>query len=57
MEFDAVGTMGRGDRCGGVQGNNWQDWALPEPKHLPLAEFRQLRGEIEMRVIDLMTTL
>lgn len=57
VPFDAVITMGCGDRCAGVRARNWQDWPLPDPKHLPLAQFRQVRDEIETRVIDLMSTL
>ena len=57
IEFDAVVTMGCGDRCQGLRSQRWQDWALPDPKHLPLEQFRQIRDEIETRVIDLMAAL
>lgn len=57
LEFDAVVTMGCGDRCSGVMARQRHDWPLPDPKHLPLEQFRQVRDEIETRVIDLIASL
>ena len=57
LEFDAVINMGCGDRCQDIRAEYWQDWALPDPKHLPLEQFRQVRDEIETRIIDLMAAL
>jgi protein-tyrosine-phosphatase len=48
--FDAVVTMGCGDACPHIPAERRLDWALPDPKHLPLDEFRKVRDEIESRV-------
>jgi len=55
--FDAVVTMGCGDACPWIAAARREDWALPDPKHLPDAEFRRVRDEIERRVVALLQTL
>lgn len=57
IEYDAVITMGCGDNCPWVQGGIREDWGLADPKHMPVEEFRQLRSEIENRVVDLLGRL
>jgi len=49
-EWDAVVTMGCGDACPQLPAKRHLDWALRDPKHLPLDEFRKVRDEIETRV-------
>jgi len=51
--WDYVITMGCGDACPLVSAKAKRDWALPDPKILPLPEFRQVRDEIERRVKEL----
>ncbi|MDX6770945.1 MAG: arsenate reductase ArsC [Elusimicrobiota bacterium] len=46
----AVVTMGCGDACPHLDAQRRVDWALPDPKHLPLEEFRRVRDDIEARV-------
>ena len=48
--WEAVVTMGCGDACPSLPAVRRLDWALPDPKHLPLEEFRKIRDEIEARV-------
>jgi len=55
--FDAVVTMGCGDACPWVPAARREDWALPDPKHLPDEEFRRVRDEIERRVSALLRDL
>jgi len=55
--FDAVVTMGCGDACPWVPAMRREDWALPDPKHLPDDEFRAVRDEIERRVVALLREL
>ncbi len=55
--FDAVVTMGCGDACPWVAAVRHLDWALPDPKHLPPAEFAAIRDEIGARVAALLTEL
>jgi len=53
-QWEVVVTMGCGDACPSLPAVRRLDWALPDPKHLPLDEFRQVRDEIEARVIALL---
>ncbi len=57
IEYAAVITMGCGDNCPWVQGQLREDWGLPDPKDLPLEEFRKLRECIGTRVTDLFKRL
>lgn len=56
-EFDAVITMGCGDACPWVPARIREDWPLADPKDLDLDGVRDLRDEIEKRVVDLIETL
>ncbi|HEX4047644.1 MAG TPA: arsenate reductase ArsC [Elusimicrobiota bacterium] len=55
--WDAVVTMGCGDACPSLPVARRLDWALPDPKLLPLDEFRGVRDEIEARVKTLLAEL
>ena len=55
-EWDAVVTMGCGDNCPWVPAKRREDWALPDPKHMPADDYRAVRDEIERRVIDLIAS-
>lgn len=57
IEYDAVITMGCGDACPFVRGKIREDWGLPDPKNLPLDEFRKIRNEIEEKVLRLIHQL
>ncbi|MEN8178660.1 MAG: arsenate reductase ArsC [Pseudomonadota bacterium] len=57
LPFDFLITMGCGDVCGHVPAVSREDWALPDPRAMPPAEFNQVRDEIEIRVLDLLTRL
>ena len=50
IEYDAVITMGCGDKCPFIAAKKREDWNLPDPKNLPLDEFRKVRDEIAARV-------
>lgn len=56
-EFDAIITMGCGDACPWVPARIREDWPLADPKDLNLNGVRELRDEIEKRVVDLIETL
>ena len=51
--WDWVVTMGCGDACPFVPARAKLDWAIPDPKHLPLPEFRKIRDLIEKKVLEL----
>jgi protein-tyrosine-phosphatase len=57
QSFDAVVTMGCGDACPWIAARIREDWALPDPKSLPDAAFREVREEIEQRVLQLLDGL
>jgi protein-tyrosine-phosphatase len=46
-------TMGCGEQCPYVPGLRRADWALPDPKGLPLEKVREIRDAIQRRVADL----
>jgi arsenate reductase len=46
-------TMGCGDACPVVPGARREDWPLADPKGQPLARVREIRDEIERRVVAL----
>jgi len=47
-------TMGCGEACPVVPGIERDDWPLEDPKGLPLERVRQIRGEVERRVRQLL---
>lgn len=49
-EWDYVITMGCGDACPFVPSRRTEDWGIPDPKHLPLEDFRRVRDMVETRV-------
>jgi len=53
VKWDYVVTMGCGDACPFVASRGKEDWAIPDPKHLPLDEFRAVRDLVESKVKDL----
>jgi arsenate reductase len=53
VTWDYVFTMGCGDACPFVPAVAKDDWAIPDPKHLPLDEFRKIRDQIEKKVKEL----
>ncbi len=55
--YDAVVTMGCGDRCPQVKANLYLDWPLPDPKHLPPEEFNQVRDAVRRHVEALLGRL
>lgn len=56
-EYDAVVSMGCGDACPMVPGKIREEWNIPDPKGMPLQEFKVVRDLIERRVKELLTKL
>ena len=52
-KYDFVITMGCGDECPFIPADIHEDWDLPDPKTLPLAEFRLVRDRIGEYVKEL----
>lgn len=57
IEFDAAITMGCGDECPFLIAKSREDWGIPDPKHLPPEQFREVRGLIEGKVRELLARL
>lgn len=57
IEYDAVVTMGCGDACPMVKTKHREDWAIPDPKHWPIDQFREVRNRIEQKVKGLLESL
>jgi arsenate reductase len=50
ISWDYVVTMGCGDACPIVPSRKKLDWAIPDPKAMPLEEFRKVVDQIEQKV-------
>jgi arsenate reductase len=50
VKFDYVITMGCGDECPFIPATHHEDWNIPDPKQMPLDEFRRVRDLIRERV-------
>jgi protein-tyrosine-phosphatase len=57
VEYDAAVTMGCGDECPMVRARLRENWQIPDPKHMPPEEFRQVRDMIEQKVKELLARL
>ena len=55
-KYDYVITMGCGDECPFIPAEHHEDWDIPDPKSLPLDEFRKVRDLIGERVKELAAT-
>lgn len=56
-EFDAVITMGCGDKCPWVPAKRREDWGLPDPRNMDDESYRAVRDEIAARVKQLLSEL
>ena len=57
VKWDAAITMGCGDECPSLRADRRQDWAIPDPKHLPPGRFREVRDLIEQKVKALLAEI
>jgi len=57
FEADVVVTMGCGDACPFYPGKRYQDWPLTDPAGQPIEVVRQVRDEIQQRVVALVEEL
>src|SRR5687767_11115664 len=55
--FDAAVTMGCGDECPNLLARRRADWQVPDPKHMPPEQFREVRDLIESNVKKLLAEL
>lgn len=57
VRFDLAVTMGCGDACPTLSAARRIDWAIPDPKSLPLDQFRVVRDQIRAEVAGLLADL
>jgi len=56
-EFDVLVSMGCGDECPAVPAARRIEWEIPDPKHMPLSDFREVRDHLESEVVRLLASL
>ena len=57
LPFDVAVSMGCGDQCPNLLAARREDWEIPDPKNLPVDEFRAVRDLIGMKVQSLVAEL
>ena len=57
QQYEYVITMGCGDACPFVSAKFHEDWGIPDPKELPMEEFRKIRALIEDKVKELIAKM
>ena len=57
QSVDVVVSMGCGDDCPVVPAARRVEWEIPDPKHMPLSDFRAVRDRLESEVVKLLATL
>lgn len=55
--FDVVVTMGCGDACPWMPAKQFEDWQIPDPKHMDATDFNHVRDLIAKNVKALLHTL
>ncbi|MBI3584484.1 MAG: arsenate reductase ArsC [Nitrospinae bacterium] len=53
-DFDFVITMGCGDNCPTVSAKKMIEWQIKDPKGASIEVFREVRDEIEKKVLELL---
>ncbi|MBI4377713.1 MAG: arsenate reductase ArsC [Nitrospinae bacterium] len=53
-EFDITITMGCGGECPSIPAKERIDWQIRDPKGSPIEVFREVRDEIEKKVLELL---
>ncbi len=53
-KWDYVFTMGCGDACPFVPAVAKADWAIPDPKHMPRADFSAVIDQIQAKIEQLL---
>jgi len=57
IEYDAVVSMGCGEACPRVRAKQREEWKIPDPKNMPLEEFKAVCDLIEGQVKALLWKL
>lgn len=54
IEYDVAVSMGCGDECPTVRAKIRVEWDIPDPKSMDEERFREVRDEIERKVVELL---
>ena len=57
IEYDILVTMGCGEECPSVRAKLRQDWNIPDPKHMEMKQFGNIRDLIKNKVNDLLRSI
>ena len=57
IQYDYVITMGCGDACPHIQSHVREDWDIPDPKHMEMDQFNEIRDVIKSKVKQLIDGL
>src|SRR5271154_1700630 len=57
QDIEVAVTMGCGDECPLVLAKRREEWQIPDPKEMPLEQFREVRDLIESKVKELLPAL
>lgn len=57
IQYDYVITMGCGDECPYVQAKARENWDIPDPKHMNMDQFNEIRDAIRDKVTHLIETI
>jgi protein-tyrosine-phosphatase len=57
QRIDVAVTMGCGDACPLVRTDRREEWEVPDPKHMPPEQYREVRDLIERKVKELIASL
>jgi protein-tyrosine-phosphatase len=57
QEIDVAVTMGCGDACPMVRAGRREEWNIPDPKEMPVEEYRRVRDMIQGKVKQLLAEL
>ncbi|MGE0431533.1 MAG: arsenate reductase ArsC [Planctomycetota bacterium] len=55
--FDVAVTMGCGDECPWIAATEREDWQIPDPRDMPMEQFREVRDLIGRKVAELLARL
>ncbi len=57
IEYDWVVTMGCADACPIIRAKQREDWAIPDPKTMPMDQFVKVRDLIRQKIEALIESL
>lgn len=57
IEYDLVVTVGCGDECPYVRAKRREAWDIPDPKHMNMAQFHNVRDFIKEKVSELIANM